>query len=202
MTFRIDGGTTTLPGAADADVVRRAAAGDEAAWQELVCRYGGRLRAIGLALRLAPGDVEDAVQMTWLGLFRNLDALQSPDKVGGWLCTTMRRNSVRLLRTRGRELPTDDLTTVAAHESPGVDDAMLRAERAETLWRAVERLPDGQARLVRALFGPEQRRYRQIASDLSIPVGTIGPVRQRALRRLAELLAEAGVRRDHLDLSA
>ena len=179
-------------------IVDRAAAGDQEAWDHLVREYGGRLRAIAAGFRLSRSDAEDAMQATWMALVASVRKLRSHDRIGAWLATTMRRNCLAILRRRARETLTDSLPTRTADESADVEKAMLTAEIASLLWATVGRLPPRQARLVRALFTNDERSYGELARALSMPVGAIGPTRQRALHRLAELLSESDVAADEL----
>lgn len=176
------------------DLVGRAAAGDQQAWAEMVRRYRGLLRTIAADFRLAPGDAEDAAQMTWLGLVQNVKKLRAPEAAVGWLATTMRRNCSRLLGLRQREQLRDDWMQWSVPDtSAAVDTRILVAERDRILWETVDRLPVRQRQLVRTLFTRHELSYGDIAAQMSMAVGTIGPARQRALRNLEKLLAEAGM---------
>ena len=179
------------------DLIDRAAAGDQQAWEEVVGRYRGLLRSIAADFRLAPGDAEDAAQMTWLGLVQNVKKLRVPEAAVGWLATTMRRNCSRLLGLRQREQLRDDWMQWSVPDSSApVDTRILVAERDRILWETVDRLPVRQRQLVRTLFTATELSYGEIAARMSMAVGTIGPARQRALRNLEKLLAEAGVAPD------
>ncbi|HEY3006661.1 MAG TPA: sigma-70 family RNA polymerase sigma factor [Micromonosporaceae bacterium] len=185
-----------------ADIVADAVAGDQQAWDELVRRHRGRLMAIAAGFRLSGADADDAVQMTWLSLIQHVHTLRSHDRVGAWLSTTMRHSCLRILKRQRRETPFDSAESTAADASADMAEGLIRAERSRLLWQAVESLPARQARLVRALFADDERSYYEIASALSMPVGAIGPIRGRALRRLGQLLAESGTSPDELRLSA
>jgi RNA polymerase sigma factor (sigma-70 family) len=180
-------------------LVGRAAAGDELAWADLVEQYSGLLRAIAARFRLASGDAEDAAQMTWMGLFQNVNQLRAPEGTVGWLATTMRRNCMRVVNQRRHEQLCDDWAqwSVTDEEGP-LDAGVLVAERNRILWEAVDRLPERQRQLLRNLFATDERSYGEIAAAMSTSVGTIGPARRRALRHLGTLLAEAGVGREHI----
>jgi RNA polymerase sigma factor (sigma-70 family) len=186
----------------DSRVVERAAAGDQRAWERLVQQHSGRLRAIAGSFRLNPSDAEDAMQATWTSLVTKMDTLRSHERAGAWLATTMRRNCLRILQGQRQETPVDSLPAYVVDDAAAVEQPLLTAELAELLWRTVSRLPKRQAHLVRALFTDEERSYHEIASALSMPVGAIGPVRQRALHRLAMLLDEIDIAPDDLRLSA
>jgi RNA polymerase sigma factor (sigma-70 family) len=180
----------------------QAIAGDQRAWDDLVRQHTGRLRGIAAGFRLGSSDAEDAMQMTWLDLLRSVGRLRSPDRIGAWLSTTMRRNCLRILqRRKGETLPGDAMPAIS-DPTADIEGPLLATERARLLWQAAERLPARQAALLRALFTDEERSYAEISSSLAIPIGAIGPVRQRALRRLAQLLQEAGTPPEELHRSA
>ena len=56
------------------------------------------------------------------------------------------------------------------------------------LWRAVDRLPRRQRQLVLAMSATPPPPYEELAQRLSMPVGSIGPTRARALHNLRRLL--------------
>lgn len=183
-------------------MVGRAAAGDQQAWVELVRQHDGRLRSIAAGFRLNRSDAEDAVQATWLSLICNLHRLRSPDRIGAWLNTTMRRNCLHTLQRQRWEEVSEDLSSTTADHTVNVEQHLLAAEVSRILWDAVEHLPPRQAELLRVLFADDRRSYQDIASELGMPVGAIGPIRQRALRKLAQLLDEAGTPSEELRRSA
>ncbi len=78
---------------------------------------------------------------------------------------------------------------------------MLLAERNEMLWRAVDRLPERQRQLILALSVTPSPSYKDVARALSMPIGSIGPVRGRALRTLRHLLAESEEAEAPVDLT-
>jgi RNA polymerase sigma factor (sigma-70 family) len=161
---------------------------DQRAWADLVNRYEGLLRAIASGFRLNHSDAEDAVQTTWLDLVRTIGNLRSHDRLAGWLSTTMRRNCMRILQRPRWEVLSDVIEGTAADHAAGVEDAVLAAELASQVWNVVELLPDRQARLLHVLFTEDGPSYRDVADALAMPVGAIGPIRQRALRTLARML--------------
>jgi len=175
-------------------VLRRASAGDEAAWKELVERYGRLLRAVAGRMRTRDCDAEDAAQITWMALRENIDTIRNPEVVGAWLCQVMRRECLRMIRRQNQELLDEwiEHRNVADRE-PQPADALVSAELAEALWAAVDRLPAREQQVVRALFDGSDRSYAEIARNLAMPIGSIGPVRMRAVTRLATMLAAEGI---------
>jgi len=90
-----------------ADLMRGVATGDRQAWEELVGRYTGMLYAIARSYGLDPATSGDVVQTTWLRLVEHLDTLREPSAIGGWLATTVHRQSLLMVRHRQRELPVE-----------------------------------------------------------------------------------------------
>lgn len=175
-------------------VMKRAAAGDDLAWAELVGHHGRTLRAVAARMRIRGADAEDAAQTSWLTLHENIGSIREPEHVGAWLCMVMRRRCLQMLAQQRRERLVDDVDDWAAPDpvpvSPDPDAA--------TLWGLVDRLPDRERMVIRSLFDGSDRSYREVAEHLSMPVGSLGPVRMRALRRLAAMLADAGLTAEDL----
>ncbi|NHC15583.1 RNA polymerase sigma factor [Motilibacter deserti] len=173
-------------------LLQAADAGDLAAWSELVGRYEARLRAVGRSFRLPPEDVADAMQVTWMRLFRHAGSVRTPSALGGWLVAVM-RNECRDLLSRARpEVVGADLQELELPDvTVDVEDAALGSVDAGRVLCAVRSLPPSQRRLIHALFLSPFASYEQISVQLQIPVGSIGPTRRRALARLRELLEPA-----------
>ena len=177
-------GSGASDGAAVAALVRAAAAGESRSWESLVERFTPALRAAARGFRLAPHDVDDVVQATWLAAVRHVGRLQKPEAIRAWLLVTARRESLRVLQRSTREIVTDDPPHVAAVDSASPENVVLEGERRQTVRAAVQRLPNRQRRLVDSLLSTSHTSYADLSSKLEMPVGSIGPTRDRALGRL------------------
>lgn len=176
-------------------MLRRAAAGDKDAWNALVGSFSGLIWSVASAHRLGPADSAEVVQTTWLRLLENLDRILQPERLGSWLATTARRESLRLLKNRSRELSTDDdeqLDRRAEPGSPTPEAALLDRERDRRLWTAFAQLPDN-CRALLQLLVVVAPPYVEVAAALGMPLGSIGPTRARCLERLRRLLAADGM---------
>jgi RNA polymerase sigma factor (sigma-70 family) len=172
-------------------------AGDARAMDELVRIMTPVLwhvvRAYGLERALA----EDVVQSTWLTLVRGHASIADPHAVAGWLTTTARREAWRVGRAHAHTVTvdTDDL----APRLPPADSAEEAAQAGDSdhrLWAAVRRLDARCQRLLRVVAFEERPDYARIARDLGMPVGSIGPTRQRCLGKLRTLLSADGWEED------
>jgi RNA polymerase sigma factor (sigma-70 family) len=173
-----------------AATVAAAAGGDQAAWNRLVERHSSLVWGVARAHRLSGSDAADVVQTTWLRLIEHLPQIRNPDGVGAWLATTARRESLRALRHARRCEPTEQVEAVA--EVAGLDARLLRDERDAAVARAFARLPARDRALLRLLTLDPALSYEEIGAALSMPIGSIGPTRGRALERLRRELRAAG----------
>jgi RNA polymerase sigma factor (sigma-70 family) len=176
-----------LPGAhEDAldQVVAAAATGDEDAWALLRERYAMRVRTVARLHRLAPHDVDDVAQTTWLRLLENIGKLRDANAVGAWLETTARRESLAVLRRCKRERPTEDAFFANQPSEPVAEGRLVAAEQRTALTSSLQRLPRHQQRLLVAMLAEPAPSYAEIAASLKMPIGSIGPTRARSLARL------------------
>lgn len=172
------------------DLVAAAAAGDSAAWDALVNQYTGLLWSIARGFRLSNADAGDAVQTTWLRLVENLDRIEDPSRLPGWLATTVRRECLRLLKRSGRErLSTDDEMPDRADDADPLDTHLLTDERDAALWIAFGRMSERCRVLLRALLASPPQSYAEISAALDLPIGSIGPTRGRCLDQLRQIAA-------------
>ena len=165
-------------------LLRDARAGDQAAWEAIVGRFSGLVWATVRGYRLPHADQVDAAQTTWLRLVEHLDRIREPDHLGAWLTTTARRESLRIIRQRARELPTGEADVFETPGEEPLEMRLLPAEREEAVRRAFALLPERSRRLLRLLFGGNELSYAEIAAAMDMPVGAIGPTRKRCLERL------------------
>jgi len=160
-----------------------AAAHDDNAWSALVRRFGPGMRRVAESHGLNHGDAEDVEQIAWLGLFVHIGRVREPARVGAWLHTTAKRESIRTIVATRRERFLDD-----DFDTPSVDaDAHARVEadeRTTALAEAVDSLPAHQRELMQLFLREPQPSYADIAAELDVPLGYIGPTRARSLANL------------------
>ncbi|MFS0853344.1 RNA polymerase sigma factor [Microbacterium sp. 179-I 3D4 NHS] len=143
------------------------------------------VRAYGLDRTLA----EDVVQTTWLRLVRAEGSIADSRAVSAWLTTTARREAWRVAKVNRRVEATDadDLDVLLPEQASAEERAEIGDER-RRLWLAVQRLAARCQRLLRVIAFEDRPDYARLAADLSMPVGSIGPTRQRCLAKLRSLL--------------
>lgn len=166
--------------------------GDQRAWRALVELHAVLLAHVARGCGLGPADAADAVQFTWLRLVENSDRIREPDRLRSWLVTTCRREAIRIARSHARHGPVDVAYLDAALAGPDgrLDPAevAIRNDASRILHSAVGRLPGRQRQVVVELLRGDDaaEAYAAVAQRLDMPVGSVGPTRQRALRRLGD----------------
>jgi RNA polymerase sigma factor (sigma-70 family) len=166
------------------DIVRAAQAGDREAWEPLVTEFTPLLRSIARQYRLASAAAEDVVQATWTAAFCHIGQLREPEAFPGWLCVTARRQALRTIESRQREVPVEEPRSPEESDDASFETALLREEARAAVRAAVERLPERQRSLMNALLNGSASSYAVLSSKLMMPLGSIGPTRERALARL------------------
>lgn len=178
------------------DLVVAAAAGDEAAWAEIVERYSGLVWAIARGYGLNAADAADAHQTTWLRLVEHLSRIRDPSRIGGWIATTTRRECLRTLRRGGRQMPVGSGETLDAYLEPideEVDALLIQSEQSQALWDAFGQLSERCRRLLRVLMADPAPSYQDVSAALDMPVGSIGPTRSRCLEELRGIAKRKGI---------
>ncbi len=169
----------------DAELIERTGAGDRSAFEALYERYARPV--FGLALRRLGdrGRAEDAVQETFVSIWRSARTYQRDRGPGAPWVYGVARNAI-VDRTRARTEPPVDVPDELSMEA-GPDD---RAEVSWTQWRvhlALEQIPERE-REVLALAYWSELSQSEIAETLGIPLGTVKTRTRSALSRLAEIL--------------
>lgn len=172
-----------------AGIVAEARAGSSAAWEALVNRFSGLVAAMPRRCRLNNADVAEVCQTTWLRLVENLDRIEQPERLGAWLATTSRRESLRIATRRAVVSSIEEMDLVD-DQSPPPDAALLQEEQVRAIRVAAERLSPRHQRLLGLLMGDDDLPYKEIAEQLNMPIGSIGPTRGRCLEQLRQILEE------------
>lgn len=172
-----------------ADLLLGVGDGNPAAWDEILRRYGKLVSTTVRSFHLQEADALDAMQMTWLRLAENAEQVQFPERLGGWLVTTARRECLHILRhvRLGPHL-TEMRPETVADPSADPEQHTIDADTTQTLRKLVNKLSPRRRTLIRMLFTDNPCSYAEVARIAGIPPGGIGPTRARALRQMRGML--------------
>jgi RNA polymerase sigma factor (sigma-70 family) len=176
-----------------ARLVDAARDGEQRAWEELVQRYLPLVLSVTRRYRLEAADTADVNQTLWLRLVEHLDEIREPERLPGWIATTVRNEAIRVLKARRRTVTVDQVDTVGlgsqSYAEPAVEEDLLRAERHRALRDGLDELRPAHRELLVLLSADPPLSYDQISERLGIPRGSIGPTRSRALAELRRTTA-------------
>jgi len=182
----------------DVQLMKRYAAGDEAAFQEIVHQYKDGVYAF---LRRFLNDrdlVEDVFQETFLQLYVSRDTFDQSKPLRPWLFTIAANKAKDALRRNQRvdstnlgsmfdsdEHSLDDVLNTLDHDENMPYDNLIREETATAVKRVIARMP-AKLREVLILAYFHKFSYAEIAGMLRIPVGTVKSRLHTAVGRFAE----------------
>ncbi|KUP98151.1 SigE family RNA polymerase sigma factor [Thermobifida cellulosilytica] len=160
-------------------------------FSEYVRRRGPALRRMAQSLTGNHADAEDLLQAALIKTFFAWDRITSPKARDGYVRRAMVNTQISEWRRRHLDVyPTDEIP------EQRVDDPSWRTDLADTVNRAINRLPHRQ-RLAVVLRYYEDMSEAEIASVLGVSVGTVKSTVSRAvakLRRDADLVIERTAR--------
>ena len=187
-------------GADEADLVRRCAAGDDAACADLVSQHERMVYQLAYHLLGTREEALDLSQEVFLRVFRTLATFRAQSSLRTWIyriVINQARNRQRWFRRRRQndQVSLDDHQQAHGElpERPdqvAPDRLYLRKEAAARLWNAMERLPFDQ-RIAIVLREFDGLSYEEIAFSLDIAVGTVKSRLTRARQALRADLVES-----------
>lgn len=169
-------------GAADAELIGRAQAGDLQAFEELVRARLDRVLRTACVVLGNEADAADATQDAFIAAWRKLHTLREPDRLDAWLARILLNECRMRLRDRRRvrEITVGDVATLGDL----APSERLETTDVELVRRAFDRL-SADDRMLLALHYVDREPLRQIAAATGAPVGTIKWRLFRARRALA-----------------
>jgi RNA polymerase sigma-70 factor (ECF subfamily) len=190
-----------LAGLPDADVVRLAQDGREAAFRELVRRYERPVFALVFRMVHDRDVAEDLAQDAFIKVLNHLEQYNPAFKFSSWLFKIANNVAIDHLRRRRPEMVS--LGGASTHESGGdtlnaetVDlaidresalDELAARELGSAIEQAIARLrPEYRACIL--LRHVEGRSYEEIAAMLDLPLGTVKTFIHRARHALRTAL--------------
>jgi RNA polymerase sigma-70 factor (ECF subfamily) len=173
---------------ADVDLLRQAAAGDEAAFAELYDLYAPPVYNYLLRLVNEPSVAEEILQEVFLAMWRGARRFRAEAKVKTWLLRIAHHQAVSWLRRKRTVLwPDDELEGDAA---ASIEEDLARHWQIDQVRGALARLSPKHRAVIELTF-VHGLSYLEIAQVMNCPIGTVKSRMSYALRRLNDLLSQA-----------
>jgi RNA polymerase sigma factor (sigma-70 family) len=168
--------------------------GDRAAWDLLVERYSRLVWSIPRTYGLPATDAEDVHQTVFASLVHHLGELRDRERLSSWLITTATRECWRLRRSAQRRRVTQGDEGLEATPEVPLPETDLVDEERQLVREAMDRLNERCRELLQMLFSSaDEPHYPEVAEQLDMPIGSIGPTRARCLAKLEAILRTLGV---------
>lgn len=144
--------------------------------------------SVARGFRLDDATAKDVSQTVWLKLIENIDSINDPDRLPGWLATTCRREAMRVSRTKERDLPTEFEYDVE-DPSPSLEDVLIDDEDHRLVVQAFKTLDEICQQLLRLMIIEPALSYEEISEVTGRPMGSLGPTRARCLDKLRSAIS-------------
>lgn len=169
-------------------LLRRIAAGDQAAVEEVLDRYGGLVWSLARKLSADPADAEDGVQEAFIDIWRAAARFdESLSSEAAFIVMIARRRLIDRARKRGRSPKTSDLAPDLVVTGLDQPDPLERDDDVAQVATALRSLgPDQQAVLKLAVY--DGLSHAEIARATGRPLGTVKSLVRRGLMQIREYL--------------
>lgn len=177
----------------DHAMIEACLSGDARAWSRFVDRFGRVVYAVPHRLGLPHDGCDDVFQAVFLIILRELPKLRQRGSLAKWIITIAHHESYRWLKRS--KMARDESRDLAERQRE--DDAdpplsqVVRLEQLQVIYEGLDQLGGKCRDLLYALFlDVSHPSYKDISQRLGIPVGAIGPTRNRCLAKLLELIGD------------
>ena len=182
-------------------LVRRCLAGDAVAWDEIVQRYHRRIYNICYRFAGSGDDAQDLTQEVFIRMYRTLNSYDvGRGAFMTWVTTLTRNLLVDHFRKTKHDRLTDSLDASASNdpdamplsdripdEGPAPDIGVQSRETRDAVHQALQKLSP-ELREAVILRDLQDMDYREIATVLKVPEGTVKSRINRGRAELARLL--------------
>jgi len=176
-------------------LLERCRAGDVEAFEPLVEKYRQRVWRLAYQVLRDREEAWDCAQDAFVRAFQSLGSFRGQSAFYTWLFRIAMNVATDRLRARGAQarafgsqpVPEEEWERTAADPGVGPDDVTEGAQRRQRISQALDSLPPN-ARAIIMLSDVEGLSYREIASVLNCPIGTVMSRLHNARKRLRSVL--------------
>ena len=175
----------------DVQTLKRAQSGEARALAELYDRYTPLLFPVALRILRTQADAEDAIQDSWLQVWRRA-AAYDPRRgtVAAWLLTVIRTRALDRYRSRAsRSRAESRVDPEPVQRPPEPASSAVRSQLGAKVREALATLAPQQRQAIEIAYF-EGLSQSEIAERLKAPLGTVKSWTRQGLTRLRELLPQ------------
>ena len=176
----------------DAALVARVASGDRQALRLLFARHQPKVYRFVLRLVANSATAEDVVNDVFFDLWRQAASFEGRAQLSTWLLAIARNKALTAMRGRVHE-PLDDAAAEAIPDPAGTAEETLDASRRGAVLRqCLTQLSSAHREIIDLVYYHE-KSVDEVATITGVPAATVKTRMFYARKRLAELLAAAGI---------
>lgn len=166
------------------DLINRIASGDSASFKTIVAAYQNLVYSVALKVMGNQKDAEDAVQETFVKVFKGLKSFRLESKFSTWIYRIAYNTCLDISNLRHNKTAWDDIDDVTWKIS---DDGVERGSSQYDLDAAISELPLKYRQII-VLFYYNQFSYKEIADIISESEGNVKTLLYRARQHLKHFL--------------
>ncbi|EMI56194.1 RNA polymerase sigma factor [Rhodopirellula sallentina] len=177
----------------EVELIRRALAGDEPAFESLVIEHQDRLYSAMIQVTGSVHDAEEVTQEAFIRAFLKLDTFQQNSQFFTWLyrvafniaLSRKRRKRAKISLDQQRE----DIGNDVIDHGEAVDAGMIRQDQVSLVQNAMDQLSE-QHRAILVLREMNEASYEEISEILELSIGTVRSRLNRARKQLRITIEE------------
>lgn len=181
--------------AADASLVKRCRANDQAAWDQLVDKYQRLIFAIPRRAGLSEEQAADVLQDVFLTLFEKIGEIEQPERIRSWIVTTAKFKTWGVIRgSKGFYSPETEEEMEAEMASlrdraPLADDLLIELEEQHLIRAALATIEERCRTILSMIYLRDPAAsYLEVAQEIGVGETSISPLRSRCLKKLEKAL--------------
>jgi RNA polymerase sigma-70 factor, ECF subfamily len=170
---------------------------DKNAMRLLFVRHSARVFRFLLRLVDNAATAEDLVSETFIEIWRQAGRFEARSKASTWILGIARYKALSSLRQRHADQLDDSVVELVADPMDDPETNAQKNKRAALLRNCLQQLPPAQRELLDLIYYHEQS-IADVARIIGVPENTVKTRAFYARRRVAELMAERGIKRESL----
>ena len=150
---------------------------DKEAYDEIISRYGNKLKRYAVYLTGDEDKAADVVQEAFIKAYINLNGFNTKKKFSSWIYRIVHNEAMNILRKHNKNMPISD--EVDFDSGVDLENDLIKKELRKHARFCLSQMPI-LYREPLSLYFLEDKPYDEISDILRIPVGTVGTRINRA----------------------